>query len=332
MPAEVVRILLLICVFAAVVLGVEWLVSTVRTGRAGALAVNQRLALIARYQDRDRAYGRLRRTARTYDHLPRPLAAIVGRYARLVAAAGIRRDPAAILLAMAAVVGGIAIGGPLAAMTLAMRVTVGVLLLFAAIGAAFGIGLPLLLLSRRADKRRKHLIEQFPLALDIFVRSLRAGHPGFAALKILARELEDPLGSEFGMVQDEVNYGLTFRDALQNMADRCRTEDIDMFVVCVSVQGETGGNLAEILSNLSVVIRDRAAMLMKVRALSSEGRMTGLMLTALPVLTLVSMFLFNPGFYLDVAADPAFVPGFLGLVVCFVVGVLWIRRIVDLKV
>ena len=113
---------------------------------------------------------------------------------------------------------------------------------------------------------------------------------------------------------------------------RVRLDDMRMFVVSLSVQSETGGNLAEILQNLSEVIRARASLYMKVRALSSEGRMTGWMLTILPVLTFIGMFMVNPGFYLDVARDPIFVFGFTGLLILYFIGFIMIRRMVDLKV
>lgn len=332
MSGDLLRVLILVCVFGMVVLAVERAISTMSERRTGARAINERLKLIARYENRDRAYMRLRRSVPSYEHLPKPFSHMLYRFSVLVRAAGIRRRPETVMLWMAAIAAGTVAGGLVLAAGLGTFLSPGVLLLLLVLSGAAGVALPLLYVSRLADSRRRKLVEQFPVALDIFVRSLRAGHPIFSALKILEREMSDPLGSEFGMVSDEINYGLTLRDALQNMAERCDTEDIDMFVVCVSVQGETGGNLAEILSNLATVIRDRAAMLMKVRALSSEGRMTGLMLTALPVVTLVGMFILNPRFYLDVAGDPAFVPGFLGLIVCFLVGVFWIRRIVDLKV
>ena len=174
--------------------------------------------------------------------------------------------------------------------------------------------------------------EQFPVALDVFVRGLRAGHPIAAALDLLTVEMPDPIGSQFGMVVDEVTYGADLRDALQAMADRWDLDDMRMFVVSLSVQSETGGNLAEILENLSKVIRERASMMMKVRALSSEGRMTAIMLTALPVLAFTVLFIGNPGFYLDVADDPAFFPGFVGLIMLYVIGFVTIRRMVDLKV
>ncbi len=179
---------------------------------------------------------------------------------------------------------------------------------------------------------RKKMQDQFPVALDVFVRGLRAGHPIAAALDLLTVEMPDPIGSQFGIVVDEVTYGADLRDALTAMADRWDLEDMRMFVVSLSVQNETGGNLAEILENLSQVIRERASMMLKVRALSSEGRMTAAMLTALPVVAFTLLFIGNPRFYLDVADDPAFLPGYVGLLILYAIGFFTIRRMVDLKV
>jgi tight adherence protein B len=178
----------------------------------------------------------------------------------------------------------------------------------------------------------KKMQEQFPVALDVFVRGLRAGHPVAAALDLLTVEMPDPIGSQFGLVVDEVTYGADLRDALFDLAERWDLDDMRMFVVSLSVQNETGGNLAEILENLSRVVRERHSMLLKVRALSSEGRMTAVMLTVLPVLAFSALFLLNPNFYLEVADDPLFPPGFLGLILLYVVGFVTIRRMVDLKV
>jgi tight adherence protein B len=208
----------------------------------------------------------------------------------------------------------------------------GRLLLFAAFAFGAGFGIPFILISRKADRRRKKLVEQFPVALDVFIRGLRAGHPIGSALELLTHELPDPIGTEFGIAVDETTYGADLKTALQNMADRCGLEDMQMFVVSLSVQSETGGNLAEILESLSKVIRERASMLMKVRALSSEGRMTATLLTALPVLSFTGLFLLSPGFYIDVADDPAFVPGFVTLLLMYAIGFLIIRKMVDLKV
>jgi tight adherence protein B len=195
-----------------------------------------------------------------------------------------------------------------------------------------GAALPLMFISRKATKTRRRMEQQFPVALDVFVRGLRAGHPIAAALDLLTVEMPDPIGSQFGLAVDEVTYGAELRDALQSMAERWDLDDMRMFVVSLSVQSETGGNLAEILENLSKVIRERHAMLMKVRALSSEGRMTAVMLTVLPILTFVFLFLVNPPFFLDVANDPWFVPGFTILTIWYLIGYFWIKKLVDLKV
>jgi len=200
---------------------------------------------------------------------------------------------------------------------------------FAVVVGAF---LPLMFLQFKANRTRKKMQDQFPTALDVFVRGLRAGHPIAAALDLLTVEMPDPIGSQFGVVVDEVTYGAELRDALQAMADRWALDDMRMFVVSLSVQSETGGNLAEILDNLSTVIRERHSMYLKVRALSSEGRMTAIMLTVLPVFAFAMLFLMNPSFYLDVADDPAFMPSFLGLILMYVIGFITIRKMVDLKV
>jgi len=210
--------------------------------------------------------------------------------------------------------------------------SIGGLLMIAVFAIAVGVALPLMVIARQSDGVRKKLETQFPVALDVFIRGLRAGHPVAAALELLTEEMPDPIGSEFGMVVDEMTYGAEMREALQAMAERWSLDDMKMFVVSLSVQTETGGNLAEILENLSRVIRERQSMVLKVRALSSEGRMTATMLTGLPILAFVMVFILNPGFYLDVADDPAFVPGFGGLFVLYAIGFVVIRRLIDLKV
>lgn len=290
------------------------------------------MKLIARYQSRDAAYLQLRRPVGRYDDLPAPLGALARRLSRLAATAGINTRLQVVAVWMAGVGAAVFAGTIVAAMVLGIRVSAGTVVLALALAAAAGFGLPCLWLARKAAQRQVALTAQFPMALDIFVRSLKAGHPGYSALRILEREMADPLGSEFGLVSDEIGYGLEMRDALQNMAERCASADVDMFVLSVAVQQETGGNLADILQNLATVIRDRASMALKVKALSSEGRMTGTVLTGLPLVTFVGLFTFNPGFYLSVANDPAFLTGFAVLVTAYLAGVAWIRRLTTLKV
>jgi tight adherence protein B len=194
------------------------------------------------------------------------------------------------------------------------------------------VGLPLAFISMAAERRRKKLQAQFPEALDVFVRSLRAGHPVTGALELLTREMEDPIGSEFGLISDEISYGAELRQAMSDMAERWDIDDLRIFVVTLSIQAETGGNLAEVVENLAKVIRDRAGLLMKVRALSSEGRMTGIMLTILPLFALGVVLLGNPGFYFDVAGHPIFYIGFPLTFVWYLIGLAMIRSMVNLKV
>jgi len=213
-----------------------------------------------------------------------------------------------------------------------MSIGFGRLLMAATFAGILGAALPIMVLNVKATKMRKKMQDQFPVALDVFVRGLRAGHPIAAALELLTVEMPNPIGSQFGLAVDEVTYGAELRDALQNMAERWDLDDMRMFVVSLSVQNETGGNLAEILENLSQVIRERHSMLLKVRALSSEGRMTAVMLTVLPIFTFTLLFTVNAHFFLDVANDPMFVPGFVALITLYVIGFMWIRKLVDLKV
>jgi tight adherence protein B len=327
------RALVLACIFGAVLLGVEALVSWMATNRNEGNAINVRLKMIGQGRTHGETLNILRRPESA---LPKGLPPFLDRLGRkfesMLMAAQVTLPTGrlmllilltpifmffAILLIMAA------FGVPIA---------FGRLLILATFCGLFGAALPLMFFQFKANRTRKRMQEQFPVALDVFVRGLRAGHPIAAALDLLTVEMPDPIGSQFGIVVDEVTYGADLRDALEAMADRWALDDMRMFVVSLSVQNETGGNLAEILENLSTVIRERASMMMKVRALSSEGRMTAIMLTALPIFAFTVLFLVNPSFYLDVSDDPAFVPGFVGLIILYIVGFVSMRRMVDLKV
>ncbi len=333
MDPTMIRLLVLVVIFAAVFLISEQLISLIRQRRQGATAINKRLKMIEGGMDREHVTSRLRKSQQgTFDGWPGILGRMGRALERAVIASGVAMPTQQIMIAMAAASG---IAGALViigAAVVGYALNLGVIQLALVLGICVGTAVPLMILSRMANARRKRMQEQFPVALDIFVRGLRSGHPISSALDLLTKEMEDPIGSEFGMVVDEISYGVDLRDALQTLADRWGIEDIQMFVVSLSVQNETGGNLAEILSNLSTVIRERASMYMKVRALSSEGRMTGVVLTALPVLTFLGLFVFSPRFYLDVAQDPVFMPGFIGLIILYFVGYFTIQRMVDLKV
>jgi tight adherence protein B len=331
MSQPALRMLILILVFAAVILLTERGASWFRLNRIGGRAINERLRLLARGFDRAEVLARLRRDAGSGAiRLPGIFAGVGRKLDSTLRGAGVA--PAQVLMVMAGAATLIFVATIAAAIATGFAITAGTLLMVACFAGTAAILIPLMLLSHRADKRQKKMAEQFPIALDIFVRGLRAGHPVAAALDLLTEEMTDPIGSEFGLVVDEVTYGADLRDALQNMAERCDLDDLRMFVVSLSVQNETGGNLAEILENLSKVIRERASMVLLVRALSSEGRMTGTLLTLLPVGAFVALFLLNPPFYLEVANDPAFIIGFGCLIALYAFGFFIIRRLIDLKV
>ncbi len=327
------RAIVLILVFSAVVFLVERVMSGMVGRRLVTMAINKRLELIGRGVSRADAMQLLRRRASSLpEGLPDFIAGPAIRLEKMLMAAGVAVPTgklmllllvAPVILFLLIILFLVATGAVLGA---------GRLMLIATFAMMVGAGLPLLFFQFRATRMRKKMQEQFPVALDVFVRGLRAGHPIAAALDLLTVEMSDPIGSQFGIVVDEVTYGADLRDALSSMADRWDLEDMRMFVVSLSVQSETGGNLAEILENLSQVIRERASMMLKVRALSSEGRMTATMLTALPVVAFTLLFMGNPRFYLDVADDPAFLPGYVALLVLYAIGFFTIRRMVDLKV
>lgn len=324
----------LVCIFGAVVLAAEALIRWGASNRAEGQAIHWRLKMVGRSVARDEQIKLLRRSGAS---VPDGLPLFVDRFAhnldRMLMQAQLPIETPRLLLiimiAPIAIFFGLLL---LMSMWWGIGISLGRIVISATFAFVLGAALPLMAVNWKATRTRKKIEEQFPVALDVFVRGLRAGHPIAAALDLLTVELPHPIGPEFGTVVDEVTYGSELRDALQNMAERWDLEDMRMFVVSLSIQAETGGNLAEILENLSKVIRERHAMLMKVRALSSEGRMTAVMLTVLPVLTFALLFTFNPSFFLDVANDPWFIPGFSFLLILYLIGFFTIRRMVDLKV
>lgn len=328
-----VRLVLLIGVFAAAFLLSQVLLGLAWRNRQKFSAVNRRLEMIAKGQDRDEVVALLRKNApQSHLEMTGPLARPALAFQRMMFAANLPITAQQLLLLIGALFSGLFFSALLAIGMAGWSLTLGVIFLLLVIAGGIAVVIPLSYVSMRAQSRRKQVEEQFPIALDVFVRALRSGHPIAAAIELLTEELADPIGSEFGIVADEIAYGAYLTEALDAMAERWDNSDMRMFVVSLAVQRETGGNLAEILESLARVIRERAVMYMKVRALSAEGRLTGLMLTVLPVFTLIGMFLVNPSFYLETAVDPIFIIGFSFLILLFLAGVLWIRRLTDLKV
>jgi tight adherence protein B len=327
------RVGVLLAIFASVFVISQLALNTLWLRRSHARAVNKRLRMLKQGNSRESIMAELRKnTPRVRANLPPMLAKRLENLERTVMAASLPVSPSQALLLIAGAFVLIAAFLLLAAAGAGFPINGGTLLLIVMFAFCISFAIPMMVLKVIGQRRRRKIEQQFPVSLDIFVRALRAGHPIAAAIDLLTREMEDPIGSEFGLVGDEVAYGAELTEALSSMAERWDLDDIRMFVVSLSVQNETGGNLAEILQNLADVIRARASLYMKVRALSSEGRMTGWMLTVLPVAAFVGLFMVNPDFYLSVAQDSMFIIGAIGLCMMYTLGFIMIRKMVDIKV
>lgn len=161
-----------------------------------------------------------------------------------------------------------------------------------------GFLLPRMYLRRRIKKRNEAFINQFPDAVDMIVRSVKSGHPLNTALRMIAENMDAPMKTEFKQLVDEIAFGRSTVEALVRMSQRIDEPDLQFFVVILSVQQETGGNLAEVLSNLSGIIRKRKQLRLKIKAMTSEGRATAYVLGALPVVVFGAIHLTSPDYLL----------------------------------
>lgn len=191
---------------------------------------------------------------------------------------------------------------------------------------------PYLVLRFLRGRRLKKFEAQFPDALDIIIRSLRAGHPVPVAVSMVGQEMRDPIGSEFGIVSDEITYGADLETAMRNLYGRVGSDDLPLFVTAVAIQSSTGGNLGEILQNLSNVIRQRFKMRRKIRALASEGRASAIILTSLPIGVFLVIQFISPQFYAAVW-DQALTKELLGGALAWMgIGDLIMHRMVNFKI
>lgn len=224
--------------------------------------------------------------------------------ARMLSLDGLRRLRTQSGLAMplprlVTITSGAAVAAGLVAIWLGMPLIAGL-----CIAAVLAATLPFMVLRFLRNRRHKLFGIQLPEALELITRSLKAGHPVPVAISMVAREMGDPIGTEFGMVADEVTYGSDLVTALQNMFQRVGHEDLPLFVTAVSIQTQSGGNLREILDGLSQVIRDRGKLKRKVRSISTEGRMSAYILTAVPILLACAMQVLSPQMYGEVMDEP----------------------------
>ena len=184
----------------------------------------------------------------------------------------------------------------------------------------------------KAKKRIALFEEQLPDALDLMVRSLRVGHPITAAIGIVAKEMSDPLGTEFGLIADEATYGMAVTDAIDRMAERVPVPDLRFLSISMSIQATSGGNLAEILEGLSRVIRARFKLFRKVKAITAEARWSGWFLSVFPIIALLLVQVVQPDYYDRVSDHPLFLPGAILTFILLVVNIFFMRWLVNIKV
>jgi tight adherence protein B len=203
---------------------------------------------------------------------------------------------------------------------------------FAAAAGLAAAAAPLLLVLRKRTQRLLKIVEQLPEALDLIGRALRAGHAFPSGLQMVGEEAPEPIAGEFRVVHDEINFGVALPVALANLASRVPSADMRQFVVAVLIQRDTGGNLTELLGNLSRLIRERLQLLMKVRVLSAEGRMSAWVLCALPFVLAAVINVINPQFMAVLWTDPMGLQLIYSALAAMAIGVLWMRKIIRIRV
>ena len=199
-------------------------------------------------------------------------------------------------------------------------------------GAALGLAVPFFVLSFKRSRRLRTFEEQFPEALDLIARALKAGHAFATGLKMVADEMPEPVGPEFRKTFDEQNFGLPLKDALENLTHRVPSIDVRFFATAVLIQRETGGNLSEILENLAHVVRERFKILRQVRVYTAHGRLTGYVLLALPAVLCIALSFINPDHMNLLFRERMGQMLLMTAAVMQFIGYMWIRQVVKIEV
>ena len=228
-------------------------------------------------------------------------------------------------LILIAVFIGAVVGGGIFYFTTDLRIAIPV-------GLLIGPAAVFFFLKHKVSSRSNLLGKQLPDALEIITRSLEAGHPVPVAVSLVGRELPDPIGSEFGLAADEISYGSSMPEAIRKMAIRVQHPDIDLFAATVRVQEKTGGNLTGLLRANADTIRARQKMRLKVKAASSEGRASAMILTSAPFLVGIALHILTPDFYGEVIGEPIIQMGLGGFLLWMVIGNLVMRQMINFKV
>jgi len=305
-------------VFVAAILAVEAIYWIVLRSRRASSAINRRLALTRQLAGPREVLNALR-SERGLSDLDTPLLSRVNDW---LAQTGLRLNRRSLLFSAAGVtaalflVFGVAAGFGLLALALAIVTAAAVIALFFKI-----------VRSRRIAR----FAELLPDAIDVIVRGLKVGYPLPAALELVAREMPDPIGSEFGMTADEISFGQDLRTAVENLHRRVGQDDLPFVLMAINVQSQTGGNLGEILGGLSRLLRNRSKLALKIRALSADGRMSAIVLSCIPFVLFGGIMLISPAYFAEIRNHPAVVPALIYGTISLVLGNIVMYRMVNFK-
>lgn len=284
--------------------------------------VNRRLELLEKGGAREQVLEQLRKEAS--QHLNSKTIPLYSILAQKAQKANIAFSPMALvgmmgLLSVVAFVG-LAIG---TSATPAVRLAVSVVM---------GVGAVFFWVNGKAKKRIALAQEQLPDAVELMVRSLRVGHPFSSAIQIVSKEVADPMGTEFGMIADESAYGRNVAESLRDMAERLDMQDLRFLAVAVSIQQQSGGNLAEILEGLAKVIRSRFRLFRRVKAITAEAKWSGMFLSGFPLGVLTVIQITKPTFYDTVKDTEYFIPAALVVFMFLFMNMMFMKIMTNIKV
>ena len=319
LSVELLNNLLLAFVFVGILLLISGLFQLLRRSEDRSEARNRRLRMIRAGKSNEEILALLRPAANRglFSRLP-----LLGDLPDMLSQAGMTITPRSFLtFCFMGVVAGTTIGLMFVPLWQVLPVTL-----------ALGLVVPVLVVKARRDKRRKELTAQLPDALELMARGLKIGHPLNASIGAVANEMPDPIGTEFGLIFDQINFGDELPDAVQDFADRSGVEDAQYLAASIGIQHGTGGDLARIIGVLAKVVRSRISLRAKILAISSEGRFSGLILSIIPFVIILMMSFNAPGYYTDLADDPTFIRLAILCFVLMVTNAIVLHRLVNFRV
>ena len=315
--------LIYILIFVAVVVIVEGIYLTA-FGKSISLnnRLSRRLALLEKNANREQVLEQLRKEMN--QHMNSKSIPLYSMFAKKAQRANIAFSPKALIGVMGLV--------SAMAFLLLTAFTPATFAVRVALGVVMGVGGVYYWVHSKAKKRMNLLEEQLPDSIELMVRSLRVGHPFSTAIGIVAKEIPDPLGSEFGVIADEAAYGRDVTESLKAFAERMDSQDLRFLAVAVAIQQQSGGNLAEILEGLAKVVRARFKLFRRVRAITAEAKWSGMFLSAFPIGALILITVVRPDYYDDVRETAAFIPAALFVVVFLIINIIYMKMMTNIKV